>query len=71
MSQAFVRENDDQWLHEVPPTLNALLNFLRRENNGIQVYEQKCFVDDVGRKVHVMSNGLSYAKDEKGIWQVV
>jgi hypothetical protein len=71
MSQAFVRESDDQWLHEVPPTLNALLNFLRRENNGIPVYEQKSFVDVAGREVHMMSNGLSYAKDEKGIWQVV
>ena len=41
MSQAFVRESDDQWLDDVPPTLNALVNFLTRENNGIRVYEKK------------------------------
>ena len=38
MSQAFVRESDEQWLHDVAPTLNALLVYLSRENNGIRVY---------------------------------
>ena len=71
MSQAFVRETDDQWLNEVPPTLNALINFLTRENNGIRVYEQKSFVDEKGREVHAMSNGLSYAKDHNSIWTIV
>ena len=71
MSQAFVRESDDQWLNEVPPTLNALINFLTRENNGVRVYEQKAFTDKNGREIHVMSNGLSYAKDDKGVWSVV
>lgn len=41
MSQAFVRESDDQWLDEVSPTVKALIMFLTRENNGIRVYEQK------------------------------
>lgn len=71
MSQAFVRENEDQWLNEVHPTLNALINFLTRENNGIRVYEQKTVIDDNGRTVHVMSNGLSYRKNEKNEWEVV
>ena len=71
MSQAFVRESDDQWLNEVAPTLNALIHFLTRENGGIRVYEQKHFTDNSGREVHVMSNGLSYAKDSKGVWQIV
>ena len=70
MSQAFVRESDDQWLDEIFPTVNALINFLTRENNGIRVYEQRNYVDN-GREIHVMSNGLSYAKDQKGRWQVV
>lgn len=70
MSQAFVRESDDQWLNEVAPTLNALINFLTRENNGVRVYEQKSFIDDKGREVHVMSNGLSYIKNQKGEWEV-
>jgi hypothetical protein len=71
MSQAFVRESDDQWLNEVLPTVTALVNFLTRENNGIRVYEQKNFTDAAGREVHAMSNGLLYAKNEKGEWQVV
>ncbi|HYF30353.1 MAG TPA: hypothetical protein VD993_04485 [Chitinophagaceae bacterium] len=71
MSQAFVRESDEQWLHEVAPTLHALIVYLTRENNGIRVYEQKNYVHPKnGRLVHVMSNGLSYAKDDEGKWYV-
>ena len=71
MSQAFVRESDDMWLNEVPPTINALINFLTRENGGIRVYEQKTVIDESGKEMHVMSNGLSYAKNEKSEWYVV
>ena len=71
MSQAFVREGDDQWLNEVAPTLNALIVFLTRENGGIRVYEQKNFINEDGKLVHMMSNGLSYAKDSNNVWQVV
>lgn len=71
MSQAFVREGDDQWLEDVAPSLNALIAFLSRENNGIRIYEQKSFKDGQGREVHSMSNGLSYAKDDRGKWQIV
>ena len=28
MSQAFVKENDEQWLHEIAPTVAALVNYL-------------------------------------------
>ena len=69
MSQAFVRESDEQWLHDVSPTLNALINYLTRENNGIRVYEKKNSVDvNTGKEVHTMSNGLSYSKDKDGRW---
>jgi hypothetical protein len=72
MSQAFVREEEGQWLHDVPPTLNALINFLTRENNGIRVYEKKNFLDPkTNRQVYSMSNGLDYAKDDEGKWYVV
>jgi hypothetical protein len=72
MSQAFVKEGDEQWLHEVLPTLNALIVHLTRENNGIRVYEKKSMMDaKTGREVHVMSNGLSYSKDNDGRWMVV
>ena len=71
MSQAFVRENEEQWLHEVAPTLNALIVYLTRENNGIRVYEQKSYLHPgTGRETHQMSNGLSYAKDDEGKWYV-
>lgn len=71
MSQAFVRESDEQWLHEVAPTLNALLVYLTRENNGIRVYEQKVSVDPgTGKEIHQMSNGLSYTKDDEGRWNM-
>jgi hypothetical protein len=72
MSQAFVKETDDQWLNEVAPSLNALIVHLTKENNGIRVYEQRNFVSpEDGRQVHVMSNGLSYAKDSENKWYVI
>lgn len=71
MSQAFVRESDEQWLHEVSPTLNALIVYLTRQNNGIRVYEQKNYVDAKGREVYDMSNGFSYTKDADGRWEML
>jgi hypothetical protein len=41
MSQAFVKEEDEQWLHDIPGTMPALINYLTKENNGIRVYEKK------------------------------
>lgn len=70
MSQAFVRENDEQWLHDIPPTLNALTVYLTRENNGVRVYEVRAYVND-STEVHVMSNGLSYGIDKDGHWEIV
>lgn len=70
MSQAFVRESDDQSLGDVGPSLRALMIFLTRENNGIAVYEKKSYADSNGRELHLMSNGLSYGKDENGKWEV-
>lgn len=70
MSQAFVKEQDDQWLHEIPGTLSALINYLTRENNGIRVYEKR-ILDKDGRQVYEMSNGLQYSKDKEGHWQIV
>jgi len=72
MSQAFVKEEDGQWLHDVPPTMNALINYLTRENNGARVYEQKTYFHPKEKtEVHQMSNGLLYAKDDQGTWYVV
>ena len=71
MSQAFVRENDEQWLHDVTPTLNALIVYLSRENNGIRVYEKNQYTDaNTGKTIYEMSNGLTYTKDNDGRWMV-
>jgi hypothetical protein len=70
MSQAFVREEDHQWLHEIPGTRTALINYLTRENNGIRVYEKNKFVKN-NVEIHLMSNGLSYSKDANGKWQII
>ena len=69
MSQAFVKEEDDQWLHEIPGTVTALINYLTRENNGIRVYEKSKHIKN-GIEIHLMSNGLSYSKDANGKWQI-
>jgi len=69
VSHAFVKEEDDQWLHEIPGTLAALINYLTKENNGIWVYEKRMFVKD-GVEVHEMSNGLWYSKDANCKWQI-
>lgn len=72
MSQAFIKESEEQWLHEVQPTINALIVYLTRENNGIRVYELTLYIDDIKkREIHKMSNGLDYAKDPEGKWEVV
>ena len=71
MSQAFVREGDEQWLHDIPPTINALINYLTQQNNGIRVYEKQCYIQvKQNREVHVISNVLCYTKDENGKWMI-
>ncbi|HET9744701.1 MAG TPA: hypothetical protein VFP97_03245 [Chitinophagaceae bacterium] len=69
MSQAFVKEEDYQWLHDIPGTVSALINYLTKENNGIRVYEKRKLMKD-GMEIYEMSNGLSYYKDADGKWQI-
>lgn len=72
MSSAFVKESEEQWLYDVSPTLNALIVYLTRENNGVRVYERSSYIDDkLGKMVHVMSNGGNYTKDDEGKWCMV
>lgn len=71
MSQAFIRESDDQWLSDIGPSMKALQRFLTRENNDIDVYEIRNFIDQKGNEIHVMSNGVSYYKDLDGKWQMM
>ncbi|MGZ5133717.1 MAG: hypothetical protein ACXWCG_01150 [Flavitalea sp.] len=71
MSQAFVKESEEQWLQDVPPTLNSLITYLTRENNGIRVYEKKTTAGPSGKTVYEMSNGLSYSIDNDSKWYIV
>ncbi|MEP6749646.1 MAG: hypothetical protein ABJB86_18050 [Bacteroidota bacterium] len=70
MSQAFVKEEDDQWLHDLPGTMPALINYLTKENNGIRVYHKKSFMIK-DREVYEMSNGLRYARDLNSKWEII
>lgn len=65
-----MREGEDQWLSDVSPSLQALIVFLTRENNGVRVYEKEQ-VEVGGKTIHKMSNGLSYGKDANGKWEIV
>jgi hypothetical protein len=72
MSQAFVKENDEMLLQDVSPSIIALIVYLTRENNGIRVYKKHLVKDPENNlEVHMMSNGLSYAKDENSKWYVI
>ena len=73
MSRAFVKESDDEpWLDEIHPTMNALIIYLTRENGGRKIHEEKNYINEAdSREIHVMSNGLSYFLNEKGLWQVI
>lgn len=71
MSSAFVKESEEQWLHEIAPTMASLVNYLTRENNNIHIYEKKVTTDPVtGNEIHHMSNGLPYVKDADNRWRV-
>jgi hypothetical protein len=69
MSQAFVKEEDAQWLHDIPGTLSALINYLTKENNGRKVVEKKQYILN-NETIHEMSNGLNYKKDAAGKWEI-
>lgn len=64
MSSAFVKESEEQWLHEIQPSPEALSLCLSKENNGIRVYIKRHFIDaNTSVELYEMSNGLAYAKD--------
>ena len=68
MSRGFVKEYEDQWLHDIHPTMTALVRFLTIENNGIRVYEKRSYTADSGKEIHEMSNGISYSVTDQGRW---
>lgn len=72
MSTAFLRDSENQWLHEIAPTLPALEYFLSRENNFIRIFLTKKYFDPKYQtEIFEMSDGLRYARDEKNSWYVL
>jgi hypothetical protein len=72
MSRAFVKEVNEQWLHDISPSVEALINYLTKENNDIRVYERNRYIDSIKKnEIYEMSNGLSYTLDEDHKWMVV
>lgn len=68
MSSAFVREGDDQWLHDIAPTMDALINYLSREN-GIRIVEKERYYSDEHKtEAYRMSDGFTYLiRDNKWV----
>jgi len=72
MSQAFVKEGDDnELLNNVQPTIYALMAYLKKQNNGRDVYRKQITVDKQQHEVHEMSNGLSYILNDANEWQMI
>jgi hypothetical protein len=72
MSQAFIREREEEWLGNIDPTIDALQRYLTRDNNGIRVFEVKKYLHpELKKEVFEMSNGLSYALDDNRRWYVL
>lgn len=72
MNKGFTKQHESPGLHEVPPTLNALVNHLTSLSNVYKVYQKGSFKDpDTGREVHEMSNGRLYIVNDKRQWVVV
>jgi hypothetical protein len=72
VSSAFVKEGEARHLKDVAPNPGALLFFLRVENNGTIIREEKIYFSQKhGRYVYAMSDGLAYAIDDESHWYVV
>jgi hypothetical protein len=72
MSSAFVKEGEARHLKDVAPDLGALLFFLRVENNGTVIRDEKnYFSEKYGRDVYEMSDGLTYALDDTQHWYII
>lgn len=72
MSSAFVKEGEAGHLRDVAPNIGALLFFLRVENNGTVIRDEKnYFSEKHGRDVYQMSDGLIYALDDENHWYII
>lgn len=72
MSSAFVKEGESGQLKDVAPNLGALLFYLRVENNGTVIRDEKnYFSEKHGREVFEMSDGLTYALNDQWQWSII
>ncbi|MEP6614541.1 MAG: hypothetical protein ABJA76_21700 [Mucilaginibacter sp.] len=72
MSSAFVKEGEPGQLKDVAPNLGALLFYLRTENNGTVIRDEKSYFSEKhGRDVYEMSDGLTYALNDSGHWSII
>ena len=72
MSSAFVKEGEARHLKDVAPEIGGLLFFLRLENNGTVIRDEKnYFSEKHGREVYEMSDGLTYALDDSRHWYII
>lgn len=70
MSQAFVRESDDNGLlHQVKPTIPALVNYVKSENNRMPVFVKQ-ITKVKGIEVILLSNGFSYLINDANNWEI-
>ena len=71
MSQAFMREREEEWLGNIDPKVDALTRYLTRDA-GMKVYEVKRFIHpELKKEVYEMSNGQTYALDDNRRWYVL
>jgi len=70
MSQAFVKENDDNGLlHQINPTIPALINYIKAENNNSSMYVDKIVKID-GMDIVYVSNGFQYFVNADNGWEM-
>jgi len=71
MSQAFVKENDDNgMLHNIDPTVAALLTYLKIENRGKAILLDH-WEKTPDKEIAVMSNGFSYFVNPDKQWEII
>lgn len=67
-----MKEGEARHLKDVAPNLGALLFFLRVENNGTIIRDEKIYFSPKhGRDVYEMSDGLVYALDDESHWYII
>ena len=70
MSQAFVKESDDNgMLHQIKPTIPSLIRYINAENSYSAVFVKQ--INNInGLKVFNMSNGFSYFINKDNNWEI-